>query len=118
MDKITPEKMKKHVKDFLKYLEKETSITFELSTASPTQKIHNCKNQLIHINVLGINKGTLGLTVISCGCKKCKQIIGVEILYGAYENELPTALYVKNQIEKAVPTMPVDLRNVLEDECA
>lgn len=109
--------MKKHVKDFIKYLEKETSVTFELSTVSPTQTLRNSKNQPVHINVLGINEGTLGLTVISCGCKKCKQIIGVEILYGVNENELPEALYVKNQIEKAVPTMPVDLRNVLEDEC-
>ena len=115
--KITPAKMKKHVKDFLRYIEKETSVTFELSTVSPTQTFRNCKNQPVHINVLGINEGTLGLAVISCGCKRCKQIIGVEILYGSNGNEFSDALNVKNQIEMAVPTLPVELRNVTEDEC-
>jgi hypothetical protein len=108
--------MKKNVKDFLKYLEKETSITFDLLTISPTQKLCNSINQPIHINVLGINDGQLGLTVISCGCKKCKNIIGIEVLFGENGGELYDAVIVQNQLKIAVPTMPVKIRNVDELE--
>ena len=106
--------MKKNVRDFLKYLEKETSITFDISTISPTQKLLNSMNRPVLINVLGINEGSLGLTVLSCGCKRCKNIIGVEVLYGKNEGELYDAQIVQNQIRVAVPSMPVELRNVNE----
>jgi hypothetical protein len=108
--------MKKNVKDFLNYLEKETSITFDFSTISPTRKLVNSINQPVLINVLGINEGILGLTVISCGCKRCKEIIGVEILYGANDNDLYDAEIVQNQIKTAIPSLPVELRNVKEFE--
>jgi hypothetical protein len=108
--------MKKNVKNFLSYLEKETSIIFDLSTISPTQKLRNSINQPICINVLGINEGTLGITVISCGCKDCKNVIGVEILYGANGGELIDAQQVQNQIKTAVPSIPVGLRNVKENK--
>ncbi len=108
--------MKKNVKGFLNYLEKETAITFDLSTVSPTQKMLNSINHPILINVLGINEGTLGLTVLSCGCKKCQQIIGVEILYGENGSELSDAQCVQNQIKAAVPSIPVRSRNVKEME--
>jgi len=64
--------MKKNVKDFLKYIEKETSISFDLSTISPTQKMRDSVKRPILINVVAINNGTLGLTVISCGCINAK----------------------------------------------
>ena len=108
--------MKKNVKDFLKYIEKETSITVDLRTVSPTQKLRNSINQPILINVLGINQGTLGLAVMSCGCKKCKNVIGVEVLYGANAGELSHAKSVQNQIKSAVPSIEVELRNVNENE--
>jgi hypothetical protein len=108
--------MEKNIKDFLNYLEKETSISFDISTMSPTQKILNSINRPVLINVLGINECTLGLTVISCDCKSCKEIIGVEILYGENGSELFDAQQVQNQIETAVPSIPVGLRNVRENE--
>jgi hypothetical protein len=104
--------MKKNIKDFISYLEKETTITFDLSTVSPTRKLRNSINQPVLINVLGINYGSLGLTIISCGCKSCKEIIGVEVLYGALPSEFYDAKIVQSQIKKAVPTLSVELRNV------
>jgi hypothetical protein len=108
--------MKKNVKDFLKYLEKETSITIDLTTASPTEKIYNSINQPVLINVLGINQGKLGLAVISCGCKNCKNVISVEVLYGANAGEFTHAKSVQNKIKSVVPTIEVKLRNVNENE--
>ena len=108
--------MKKNVKDFLKYIEKETSITIDLTTISPTQKIVNSVNQPILINVLGINQGTLGLAVMSCGCKNCKNVMGVEVLYSANAGELSHAQIVQDQIKSAVPSIQVELRDVKEFE--
>ncbi len=108
--------MKKNVKYFLNFLEKETSITFDLSTISPTQKLRNSINQPVLINVLAINEGTLGLAVISCGCKSCNEIIGVEILWREHGMELCDALNVQYQIKTAVPTISVELRNAKELE--
>ena len=101
--------MKKNVKDFLKYLEMETSITIDLSTISPTQKTVNSINYPIYVNVVAINGGTLGLVVISCGCKNCNNITGLDILYGKNGSELFDAEFVKKQIKSAVPTMPVTI---------
>lgn len=110
------EKMKKNVRDFLNYLEKETSITIDLTTISPTQKLRNSINQPILINVLGINQGTLGLAVMSCGCKNCKNVIGVGVLYGQNGSELSDAEFVKSQIKSAAPAMQVEIRLVDEDD--
>jgi len=104
--------MKKNIKDFITYLEKETPITFDLSSVSPTQKLRNAFNQPIRINVFSINYGLLGLTIISCGCKSCKEIIGVEILYGPLPSEFYDAKTVQKQIRDAVPSLSVELRNV------
>lgn len=104
--------MKKNVKDFINYLAKETTITFDLSTISPTQRIRNAINRPVLINILGINYGSLGLTIISCGCKSCKEIIGVEILYGALPSEFYDAKSVQSQIRAAVPSISVEVRNV------
>ena len=107
--------MKKNVRDFLNYLEKETSISIDLSTISPTIKTVNTTNNPICVNVVGINHGTLGMTVISCGCKNCKNIICVEVLFGKNGGEISDAEFVKEQIKSAVPAMPVEIRNVDDD---
>ena len=107
--------MKKNIRDFLKYLEKETPITVDLSTISPTIKTVNSINYPIYVNVLGINEGTLGLAIISCGCKNCKNIAGLEVLYGKNGGHVLDAELVKQQIKSAIPAMPVQIRNVDEE---
>jgi len=106
--------MKKHIKAFLNYLEKETSITMNLTNVSPTQKLLNRIDEPICINVLSINGDTLGLAVVSCGCKKCKKVISVKVLYGANSGELSLARNVQCQIIDAIPDIEVELRNVNE----
>lgn len=108
--------MLKKVKHFLNYLENETSITCDFSTISPTQKIKNHINQPILINVLGINERTFGLAVVRCGCKKCKNIIGVEILYREKFSEEDEARIIQNQIKSAIPSLQVEVRNVSLNE--
>ena len=104
--------MKKNVKDFMKYLEKETDIEVDLETISPTQRITNSLNNPIHVNVVGINQGTLGMAVFSCGCRNCKNLTGIEILFGQNGSELHDAEIVKNMIKSVVPTIPVEIRLV------
>lgn len=107
--------MKKNVRDFLLYIEKETSINVDLSTVSKTHKTVNSINYPIHVNVVGINKGLMGLAVISCGCKNCKNITGIEVLYGQNGSEIIDAQIVKKQIKSAVPAMQIQIRNVDDD---
>jgi hypothetical protein len=108
--------MRKNVKDFLNYLEKETSITIDFTTASPTRKLRNSIDQPILLVVLGINKGTLGLRVISCGCKNCNKVIGIEILHRGFAGELSNAKRVQNEIMSIVPEIDVAVRNVTYGE--
>jgi len=108
--------MKKNVKNFLKYLETETSIQIDLASKSKTLKTVNSLNSPICINVFGIYEGTLGLAIISCGCKKCKNIIGIEVLYGLNDSEINDAILVKELIISAVPEMQVEISHVDEED--
>lgn len=107
--------MRKNVRDFLKYLESDTSITVDLSTTSKTQKTVNSINYPILVNVVGINDGKLGLAVITCGCQNCKNICGVEVLYGKNGSDISDAQLVKEQIKTAVPAMQVEIRLIDDD---
>ena len=42
--------------------------------------------------------------------------MGIEILYGQNGSELNDAEFVKKQIKSAVPSMPVEIRLVDEDD--
>jgi len=106
--------MNKKLKDFLYYLETETSITYDLSTISPTQKLIDPEDKPICVNVLGINNGAFGLAVISCNCNECKDIVGAEVLY-VTESEFHEAQNIQSMIQNAFPSIPVGLRNSTED---
>lgn len=108
--------MKKNVKNLIKYLEMETSITIDLSSISPTRRTVNTFNHPICLNIVGINDGTLGLAIISCGCKNCKNILCIEVLYCQNGAELFNAKQVMNQIQSAVPSIPVAIRLVDEPD--
>jgi hypothetical protein len=101
--------LNKKLKDFLNYLASETSITYDLSTISPTQILRNSEDKPICINVLGINNGTFGLTIISCNCNECKDIIGAEVLY-IHETEFYKAQYIQKMIQNVFPFIQVGLR--------
>jgi hypothetical protein len=64
------------------------------------------------INVLGINEGTFGIAIVRCGCKKCKNVIGVEILYRGINSEEDEAKNIQKQIKTAIPSLQVEIRNV------
>jgi hypothetical protein len=106
--------MNKKLKEFLYYLETETSITYDLSTISPTQKLKDSEDKPICVNVLGINNGAFGLTVITCDCKECKNVIEVEVLY-VDESEFHEAQNIQSMIQNAFPLIPVGLRSTEED---
>jgi hypothetical protein len=106
--------MNKKLKDFLNYLESETSIIYDLSTISPTQNLMDSEDKPICVNVLGINNGTFGLAVISCNCNECKDIIGAEVLY-IDESEFHEAQYIQKMIRDVFPSIQVGLRNSTED---
>lgn len=107
-------RMKKNVKDFLRYLEMETDITVDLTTLSPSEKLVSSINRPIDVNVVNINEGTMGLAIFSCGCKNCKELTGMEIIYGENGSELSDAEIVKKQINTIVPAIPVEIRCVDE----
>jgi hypothetical protein len=108
--------MKKNVRDFINYLIKETTITVDIPINTTTQKERNIKNQPVHINVLGIKDGTLGIAILSCGHKSCKEIIGVEILWHDQGIEFCNAVAIQNEIRTALPSLSVELRNVKDLE--
>jgi len=106
--------MKKNVKDFLNYLEKETSISVDAPSILPTKKFHDSINQRILVNLLSINQHTLGMAVICSGSKNSKNITGVEVLYGVNYGELSYAESIQQQIMSTVPSIQVELRDVKE----
>ena len=106
--------MNKKLKDFLKYLASETSISYDLSTISPTQKFMYSEDEPVCVNVLGFNNGTFGLAVISCNCNECKDIIGTEVLY-IDESEFYEAQYFQKMIQDVFPSIKVGVRNSTED---
>jgi hypothetical protein len=102
--------MKKHVKEFLNYLEKETMLQIESLPFFKTTKFFNRYGNPINADEVVIN-GEMTLLVHSCGCNQCKQIIGMQLFY-RHSSKLVDAEDVMMKIKKIVPTIPI----VLVDE--
>jgi hypothetical protein len=99
--------MRKHVKNFLNQLEKETPISFDFSTKRPTEKFFYTPNDPIDIDTIVID-GKMALCVYSCGHKNCKNITGMHIFYG-HSSELNDAETAKNYIKKVAPKIRIEL---------
>jgi hypothetical protein len=99
--------MKKHIKDFLNHLVKETPITIDFSTIKPTGKLFYTPNDPIDIDTIVID-GKMALCVYSCGCENCKNITGMQIFYG-HSSELNDAETAMNYIKTVAPIIRVEL---------
>lgn len=108
--------MKKKVKDFLKYIENETQITFDWLNLQPTEKYVQRNKQPIERNTLTVNDGQLIMMVCSCGCTKCKQILALQFFYGLNDSTLFDAECVMNQIKDIVPQMPIKIYDLFDLE--
>ena len=71
--------MKISTKEFLNNLENKTSITFDWSNLQPTEKYVQQNNQAVERDTMTVNDGKLIMMVCSCGCNKCKEILGFDI---------------------------------------
>lgn len=100
--------MKKTVKDLIKFLEKETTISFDLSRVSPEREIRNQYNEPFHIIIIDINNGSLGLAISTCACNKCNRIIQLNVIYDG-DNLLISAKKVQNQLLKVLQKIPVEI---------
>ena len=83
--------MKKYTRDFLFNLENKTTIKFDWSNLKPTEKYVQQNNQAVEADTMLINKKLITI-VISCGCKTCKEVIGLQIFYG-YMHKLRHLLF-------------------------
>ena len=63
--------MKKHVKQFLAFLQKETNLLIESSSNSRTEKFINQYGDPINVDTTIID-GKMALLIYSCGHKRCK----------------------------------------------
>ncbi len=101
--------MKKHVKNFLNYLENETELEFD--NTFPTSNTINQNGDPIKVDTVIVN-GKMSMSIISCGHKKCKSIIGLLISYGLH-SEFDDAVNVSNIIKNVAPEIPIDLMDEL-----
>jgi hypothetical protein len=99
--------MKKHIKNLLNQIEKETPITLDYSNPKPTDKIFYTPNDPIDIDEI-IMDGIMTLIVYSCGHKCCENITGIDIFYG-HSSELSDAETAMNHIKKVAPNIPIHL---------
>ena len=106
--------MKKNVKEFIKKIEVETSIRFNPEVSEPTYFFYGALNQPLISDTIGIDNGSLLVMIISCGCKKCKEIVNIEIFYGLGGNGSMEAEDVKTQINTIAPKIPITLNNLLD----
>jgi hypothetical protein len=104
--------MKKHVKEFVNFLEKETLLQFESLPSFTTPKYLNRDGNLINADEVVIN-GKMTLCVHSCGCNQCNQIIGMQLFYG-HSSDLVDAEDIMVKIKKVVPTIPIFLVDEFE----
>lgn len=105
--------MKKYTRDFLFNLENKTTIKFDWSNLKPTEKYVQQNNQAVEADTMLINKKLITI-VISCGCKTCKEVIGLQIFYGLGESSLIDAETVMNQIKIVAPMIPIELYNLFD----
>ena len=106
--------MKKSTRDFLLNLENKTTIRFDWSNLKPTDKYVQQNNQAAESDTLLMKNKNLIVIVVSCGCKTCKEVIGLIIFYGLGESHLIDAETVMNQIKIVAPKIPIELYNLFD----
>ncbi len=104
--------MKNHVKEFLNYLKKETSLKIEPSPNHEPLKYLCKEGNPVDVDVLVID-GKMGLLVHSCGCNKSEEIIGLHILFGVMA-EVNDAQKAMREIKKILPQIPISFIDDLE----
>jgi hypothetical protein len=114
-DKIDdPEKL---VIDFLNYLEKETTLRFDLSTLSGIFAIVTCEVEELKTTIsmpaefykLIITNLSLTMNLRFCPCENCNKIAYVELIIFGKDSEIDNAIKAMDQINVSVPDLPVYL---------
>ena len=106
--------MNKTLLKFIKYLGIETSINWDLSSLTATQKFTDPDDGPLYVNSISLNDLTVMLIIISNGSNKDKKIKRLEVFYGNGCN-FNNALSLKCKINNAAPSIPISLTNSIED---
>lgn len=106
--------MKKTLISFIKYLEIETSFTFDSSFLTATQKFTDPDEGNMYVNSIPLDDLTVMLNIISTGSNKYKKIKRLEVFYGNEINYYK-ALSLKCKINSTVPAIPIFLTNSIMD---
>ncbi len=99
--------MRKHVKDFINFLEKETTLPIDSTIQSTTERFFNSYGDPVNVDTAVIDN-KMALRVFSCGHRKCKNITGLQIFYG-HSSDLSDAEIAMLMIKQAVPKIPIEL---------
>jgi hypothetical protein len=109
------EKPERKVLDFLNYLEKETTLKFDIASLSGITecldidvKSKDVKNIPVKFHFVKVNFFALEIVLPFCECEYCNKIAYLQILISG-EDQTDAAEFVKKQIHKAVPYMTVFL---------
>ena len=107
---VEPEKS---ILDFLKYLEKETPISFDMSTLSGVYEWVTSTVDGLTISMpaefytLNVTNYRMAMILRYCPCECCHKVVYVELLINDRDTEFVNANIVMRHIKKAVPDMPV-----------
>jgi hypothetical protein len=106
--------MKSSTKDFLMMLERKTSIKIDWSSLKPTEKYVQTNNQPVELDTLNLNGGSFIMLVYSCGCKTCKEVMGIQIFYGLGGSKSDDAETIKKEIIKVAPGTNIVIYNLFD----
>jgi hypothetical protein len=116
-----PEKI---VIDFLNYLEKETTLRFDMSTLSGIFAIVTCDVEELKTTIsmpaefykLIITNFSLTMNLRFCPCENCNKIAYVELIIFGKGYEINNAIKAMDQINAIVPDIPVHIINQAGDK--
>jgi hypothetical protein len=101
--------------NFLKNIEKNTTIEFDWSKFSFFDKLVNSENVPISDTTIDIMGIKIWLNIYSCRNKKCNKILGINIYYGFNGSEEKDALKILEQMKSYDPNLEIKLRDVYEN---
>lgn len=105
--------MKKTITSFLKYIELETSIRFDISTLSSTYKSENLDGAVEYINLVYNADRTYALLITSSGPNR-KQKIGSLDVYYEEEFDFNRVFLSASKIKSVIHDIPVTLVHAVE----
>jgi hypothetical protein len=107
--------MKKKITSFLKYIELETSIVFDIATLSDTYKDEYYNSKATFTNYVYSRSWSMSLGITSSGPNRKQKIDKLDVYYEE-EFEFNKAFLLASRIKSAIPDIPMTIVHAVEGQ--